>query len=137
RYGLIRNADIGASLTHRGQSGADRQFTGDKVGATSRAAGFGIVVGEHHALGRQLIEVWGLSRHHSAVVSADVEPADIVAHDDEDVGSSLLLLLRRGWQAYYRYSGQQCQQAGPESSSSCHRECPSILTTGRTRQTLA
>jgi hypothetical protein len=69
-----------------------RQLAGDEVGATRRATRFGVVVGEHHAFGRQLVEVWRLAGHHSAVVSADVEPTDIVAHDDKDVGLLPLLL---------------------------------------------
>ena len=88
--GLGRHADVGAGLADGGHAGADRQLAGDEVGAARGAARLGVVVGEHHALGGQLVEVRRLAGHDAAVVGADVEPADVVAHDDEDVG-----LLRR------------------------------------------
>src|SRR5580704_19095059 len=83
--GFVRYADVGPSLTYRCQAGTDRQLAGDEVGSPRRAARLGVVIGEHHALRRQLVEVWRLAGHHSAVISADVEPADIVTHDDEYV----------------------------------------------------
>ena len=86
RHGLVRHADIGAGLADRRQAGAQRQLAGDEVGAAGGAARLGIVVGEAHALGGELVEVRRLAGHDALVIGADVEPADIVAHDDEDVG---------------------------------------------------
>jgi hypothetical protein len=40
------------------------------------------------------------------MIRTDVEPADIIAHDDNDVGSALL--LRDSWRAYHNYSSEQC-----------------------------
>ena len=83
--GLRRHSHVSSGLADGGQTGADRQLAGDEVGAPRRAACLGVVVGEHHALRGKLVEVRRLARHDSAVISADVEPAHIVAHDDENV----------------------------------------------------
>ena len=85
RHGLRRNADRRAGLADRGHAGADRQLAGDEVGAARRAARLGVVVGEQHALGGELVEVRRPPGHHAAVVGADVPHADVVAHDDDDV----------------------------------------------------
>ena len=86
---LRRHADRRAGLADRGHAGADRQLAGDEVGAARRAARLGVVVGEQHALGGDLVEVRRPARHHAAVVGADVPDADVVAHDDDDVGLRL------------------------------------------------
>ena len=85
RYCLRRDTDVGASLTHGRQPSADRQLAGDEIGATCRAAGFRIVVGEPHPLRGKPVEVWRLPGHDALVIGTDIEPAYIVAHDDEDV----------------------------------------------------
>ncbi len=77
-----------ARLADRGHAGADRQLAGDEVRATRRAARLGVVVGEQHAFLGELVEVRRPPGHHAAVVSADVPDADVVAHDDDDVGLS-------------------------------------------------
>ena len=74
-----------AGLADRGQAGADRQLAGDEVRAARGAARFGVVVGEAHALGGQPVEVRRSAGHDALVVGADVEPADVVAHDEDDV----------------------------------------------------
>src|SRR5271169_1174685 len=78
-------ADRRASLTYRRHSSANGQLTSDEVRAASRAARFGVIVGEHHSLGGELVDVGSLSRHHSPVISAHVEPANVVAHDEENI----------------------------------------------------
>ena len=83
---------VGTRLADGGQAGADRQLAGDEVGTAGRAARLGVVVGEEHALGGQPVEVRRPPGHDAAVVGADVEPADVVAHDEHDVR----LLARRG-----------------------------------------
>ena len=84
-HGLGRQADRGAGLADRGHAGADRQLAGDEVGASRRATRLGVVVGEQHALGGDLVEVRRAPGHHAAVVGADIPHADVVAHDDDDV----------------------------------------------------
>jgi hypothetical protein len=111
RDGLIRNANVCTSLTYGGQSGTYRQLAGNEVGATRRATCLGVVVGEHHALRSQLVEVGRLSGHHSAVVGANVEPANIVAHDDNDVRFTLLLRYRG--RAHHQRGGEKRQQTEP------------------------
>ena len=91
RRRLRRHADRRARLADRREAGADRQLAGDEVGAARGAARFGVVVGEAHAFGREPVEVRRAHRHDALVVGADVRPADVVAHDHDDVG----LLARR------------------------------------------
>ena len=94
RHGLIRDAHVGSGLTHRRETRADRQLASDEVGATRRAACLGVVVGKQHTLRGELVEVRRLAGHHAAVVGADVEPADVIAHDDDDVGFLVRRLCR-------------------------------------------
>ena len=82
---LGRHADGGARLADGRQAGADRQLTGDEVRAAGRATRLGVVVGEAHALGGEPVEVRRAPGHNASVVGADVEPADVVAHDEDDV----------------------------------------------------
>src|SRR5215831_6853382 len=96
-WGLVGHADGSSGLPHRGQTSSDRQFSRDKVGTARGAAWFRVIVGEAHALGREPVEVRGRRVHNSLVVSSDVEPANIVTHDHDDVG--LLWLLRYYWRA--------------------------------------
>ena len=79
-------ADRRAGLTDRGHAGADRQFAGDEVRATRRATRLGVVVGEQHAFLGELVEVRRPAGHHAAMIGADVPHADVVAHDDDNVG---------------------------------------------------
>jgi hypothetical protein len=58
---------------------------GDEVGASGGAACLRVIVGKAHAFGGELVEIGRLARHDALVIGADVEPADIVTHDDEDV----------------------------------------------------
>src|SRR5262249_58759575 len=66
------NSNGRACLTDGRQAGADRQFAGDEVGASRRAARFGIVIREQHALGSQAIEVRRPPGHQAAMISADI-----------------------------------------------------------------
>ena len=86
RAGLGGQPDLGPGLADRGHAGADRQLAGDERRAARRATRLGVVVGEQHALLGELVEVRRPPGHHAAVVGADVPDADVVAHDDDDVG---------------------------------------------------
>ena len=81
-----RQADLGAGLADRGHAGADGQLAGDEIRATCRAASLRVIVGEQHAFLGDLVEVRRATRHHAAVIRADVPHADVVTHDDDDVG---------------------------------------------------
>jgi hypothetical protein len=99
RAGLVRDSDIGAGLADCRQACAERNLAGDEIGAAGRAARFSVVVGEAHAIGGELVEIRRLAGHDALVIGADVEPADIVAHDDQDVRLTprrRLLRLRHG-----------------------------------------
>ena len=123
---LRRQADGGAGLADGGHAGADRQLAGDEVGAARRAARLGVVVGEQHALGGDLVEVRRAARHHAAVVGADVPDADVVAHDDDDVR----LLLRRRRHGHQRGGGEQDDQNQQRSFRAPHFTSP-LLGIGR------
>ena len=61
----------------------------------------GDVVHEHRAFLPDAVDVGRLPDHQAAVVDARLHPADVVAHDEQDVR---LLLLRRGG----RHPGHGC-----------------------------
>ena len=132
RASLGRHADVGAGLADGRQARAQGDFAGDEGGPARRAAGFGVVVGEQHALRGQLVEVRRLAGHHAPVVGADVEPADVVAHDEHDVGSrpdrgagDLLLRLCRAREAGRRHGRRSheraCRSAADRVASVLHR----------------
>jgi len=79
------NPDIGAGLADRGETSAERNFTGDEISATRRATRLGIIVREPHALAREPIQVRCFAGHDTLVVGADVEPAYVIAHDEQDI----------------------------------------------------
>ena len=68
-----------------GQAGADRGLPGDKGSAASGAALPAVPVGEEGSFLGEAVDVRRFVSHHAHVVGADVELADIVAPDDEDV----------------------------------------------------
>src|SRR5206468_8280563 len=78
--------DLCARLADRGHPRADRQFAHDKVRPARRATGLGVVVGEQHPFLGDLVEVRRPAGHHAAMVGADVPHADVIAHDEDDVG---------------------------------------------------
>ncbi|MGA9724031.1 MAG: hypothetical protein WBQ86_16345 [Candidatus Binatus sp.] len=49
-----------------------------------------VVVGEPHSVLGHLVEIGRCVVHHSLVVGADIFPADIVAHDHQNVGLRVL-----------------------------------------------
>src|SRR5262249_61026955 len=92
--GWGRRAGRGTGWANGGPPGADRQFSGDEVGAPRRAASLGVVVGEQHAFVGKLIQVWCAACHHAAMVGAQIEPADVVTHNEEDIRSLARALCR-------------------------------------------
>ena len=73
-----RQADLG-------EAGADRRLAGDEGGAAGGAALLAVPVGEQRALLGDAVDVGRAVAHHAAVVGADIELADVIAPDDEDV----------------------------------------------------
>ena len=68
-----------------GQAGADRRLAGDEGGAPGGAALLAVPVGEERAFLGDAVDVGRPVAHHAVVVGADVELADVVAPDDQDV----------------------------------------------------
>ncbi len=95
RRRLVGHAKRGAGLTDGGQSGANGQLTRNKVRTTGRAARLSIIVGEPHTFGRHLVKVWRANSHHPLSVNTDISPADIITHDEYDIGLLLLRACRR------------------------------------------
>ena len=109
----VRHPDGRAGLTDRRHSRADRKLAGDEVRATRRAACFGVVVGEPHAFGGQPVEVGRSAGHQALVVRANVEPADVVAHDEDDV-RLLGRGLGRGRCSHERQDGDSSRESETE-----------------------
>src|SRR5262245_27499778 len=82
---FVRHTHVRARLADRGQPCPQRDLACDEACPAGRATRLRIVVGESHALRRQFVEVGRLAGHHALVICTNVEPADIVSHDDEDV----------------------------------------------------
>ena len=90
---LVRQALLRPRQAHFQKSGPQRALAGDEGGAAGGAGLLAVIVGEYRALIGDAVDVGRAIAHHAAIVGADVPVADVVGHDDEDVG--LLLLLRR------------------------------------------
>ncbi len=59
--------------------------------APGGAALLGVVVGEHRAFAADAVDVGRLADHQAAMINRRLHPADVVAHDEQDVR---LLFLR-------------------------------------------
>ena len=81
--------------THLQKSGPQRTLSGDECRAARGAGLLSIIIGEYRALIGDAVDVGRAVAHHAAIVGADVPIADIVGHDDKDVG--LLRLLCHSW----------------------------------------
>ena len=88
---LRRQPFLGSRQANLQQPGPQRTLPGDEGGAAGGAGLLPIIVGEDRAFIGDAIDVGRAVAHHAAIVGADVPVADVIAHDDEDVG---LLLLR-------------------------------------------
>src|SRR5262249_14853000 len=80
------------------------------------------IVGEPHAFRRQLVEVRRPAGHDALVVDADIGPADVVTHDEDDIGP---LLLRGRWRADDRHGGK-CRQHTEPDRSGPHGQPPPV-----------
>ena len=87
-----------AGQLRRDHAGAQRMHAGEEGVAAGGAALLGIVVREDRAFLADAIDVGRLPDHQAAVIDARLHDADVVAHDEEDVGLLLRLLLSAPWQ---------------------------------------
>src|SRR5262245_22846525 len=85
RAGLCGDADIRTGLAHGRKTGSEWNLASDEICLACCAARLGIVIGEPHLLAGKTIEVRCLAGHDVLVVSADVEPTYVVAHDKKNV----------------------------------------------------
>jgi hypothetical protein len=120
---LVRQPLLCARQADLQQPGAQRGLAGDEGGAAGGAGLLAVVVGEDCALVGDAVDVGRAIAHHAAVVGADVPVADVVAHDDEDVGLLLWLLRRRG---RGQRAHEQCQQREPDVPAHAHRRSPGL-----------
>jgi hypothetical protein len=101
----------GAGQADLRQARADRRLAGDEGGAAGGAALLAVPVGEDRAFLADAVDVGRLVAHHAHVVGADVELADVVAPDDQDV--RLLGRLRPGRCGHHAGQQQQRQPGSP------------------------
>jgi hypothetical protein len=101
------------------QSRPQRTLPGDERGAAGGAGLLSIVVGEDGALIADTIDVGRMVSHHAPVVGADVPVADVIGHDDQNIG--LLRLLRHGRRAR-GYGCDQGKQAWVDVPCEAHRK---------------
>ncbi len=83
---LCGNPDVRAGLADRGHARAHRNLAGNESGPPSRTTRLAVVVGEQHPLFGQLVEVRCTASHHAAMVGADVPNANVISHDNDDIG---------------------------------------------------
>src|SRR5262245_23841672 len=94
RWVFGSKSEIGTRKPDFREAGADRRLTCDERRATGRTALLAVPIGEVRTLLGDAVDVRGAIPHHAVVVHADVEPADVVAHDDQNVGLVALSHLR-------------------------------------------
>lgn len=68
------------------------------------------------------VNIGRFEAHHAMAIGADVPHADVITHDDEDVG--FLLLLCRCWRTHHDYGSEQCQRSKPDFSERIHHLTP-------------
>src|SRR4029077_5723988 len=86
----IRN---GARQLRQHHPRAVRMHSGEEGRAPGRAARLGVVSHEYAAFLRDAIYAWCFPDHQAAMIAARLHPADIIAHDEQDI---CFLVLRMG-----------------------------------------
>ena len=92
--------------------------------APGGAARLGVIVHELCALLSDAIDVGRFPDHQTSMVDARLHPADIVAHDEDDVG--FLSLLGEGRIACHRCDGAQNDKSAPDYSEHAHGCFPHV-----------
>src|SRR5947207_3433909 len=96
-----------AGQLRRDHAGAQRVHAGEETVAPRGAALLRVVVHEDRAFIADAVDVRRFADHQAAMVDARLHPADVVAHDEEDVG---LLLLLRGRRRARRHRGNEWRE---------------------------
>src|SRR5262249_31487182 len=113
-----------ARKLRRNHSSAQRMHAGEERIAAGGAALLGIIVHEDRAFVADAVDVRRLTDHQAAVVDAWLHPADVVAHDEQDVG--LLLLLRRRRRGCGDRGRDHRERTEPEALGDAHGLSPSL-----------
>src|SRR5215467_11466228 len=111
-----------AGELRRDHASAQRFHAREEGIASGSATLHGDKVHENCTFITDAVDVRCFTDHQAAVVDARLHPADIIAHDEEDVG--LLLLLRSRWYAHRCYQSDQRERAEPGVSGDVHDLLP-------------
>jgi hypothetical protein len=90
---------------------------GEERVASGSATLLGKIVHELGTFLPNAVDVGRFPNHQSLVVDARLHPADVIPHDEEDVG---LLLLRRSRRDHRRHSSEKREQTKKEVSKRTH-----------------
>ena len=88
---LCLEALLSARQAHGSQAGAHGQLARDERGAPGSATCLRIGVEQHRAVAGDAVDIRRLRPHGPAVVGADVEPAQVVGEDGQNVGRLLCI----------------------------------------------
>ena len=106
RRGAGSQVGRAARQLRRDHARAQRIHAGEEGIAPGGAALHGDIVHEDRALVPDAVDVGRFADHQAAMVDARLHPADVVAHDEEDVGLGLLF-LRGCRQSRRRHGGKR------------------------------
>src|SRR5260221_14392985 len=93
---------------------------GEEGVAPRRAALLGVVSHENRTLITDAINVGSFPDHEAAVIDARLHNADVITHDEEDIG----LLLRRCGCAVSEHADTQSKHNGVDEFMDTHRLLP-------------
>ncbi len=105
-------------------AGAQRIHAGEERVASRRAALHGDIVHEPSTLFREAVDVGCFPDAHAIGVGLHLHPADVVGHDEEDVG--FLSLLGGGRNACHRCGCAQHDKSAPDCSEYAHGCFPQL-----------
>ena len=100
----------------RDHAGAQRVHAGEEGIAPGGAALLGVIRHEDCALVADTIDVGRLAHHETAVIDGRLHPADVVTHDEQDVG----FLLRERRHRRQGHGADEREHANPRSSFAAH-----------------
>ena len=106
-----------AGQLRRDHAGAQRIHAGEEGIAARRAALLGVIVHELRTFVADAIDVGRFPDHQAAMVDARLHPADVVAHDEEDVRLAAAVCAAAG------------VLAGPDNASDISADAPSSART--------
>ena len=98
---LVGKAFLCPWQSHLQQARAHRALAGDEGGPAGGTRLLTVIVGEDRTFVGDAVDVGRAVAHLAAIIGADVPVADVIAHDDENVGLGLRL-LRKGWSTRQR-----------------------------------